>query len=276
MIELGSYNTLKVLRSTRIGLFLGDGEGTEVLLPNKYVPEDFEIDMDLRVFCYLDSNERPIATTLNPYIVRNGYAFLEVVEVGSYGAFMDWGLEKHLLVPFREQPTRMEKGKKYMVHCYLDEKTFRLTGSGRINKYLTNEGFDLTANTEVDLLVSRRTALGWEVIINNTYKGLVFDSDVFRPMAIGDHLKGYIKHVREDQKIDVSLQPIGAKMLEPTAERILEILKETGGFLPLHDKSDPADIKNQLQISKKAFKKAIGVLYKERKITIGEEGIRLV
>ena len=132
MIKLGNHNTLKVLRSTSVGLFLGDDEGTEILLPNKYVPEDFEIDMELEVFCYLDNSERPVATTLKPLVIRDGFAFLKVAEVGAYGAFMDWGLEKHLLVPFREQSQRMEAGKKYMVHCYLDEESIRLTGSSRI------------------------------------------------------------------------------------------------------------------------------------------------
>ncbi|WP_431123776.1 CvfB family protein [Flagellimonas flava] len=276
MIALGNYNTLKVLRSTRIGLFLGDGEGTEVLLPNKYVPEDFEIDMELKVFCYLDSSERPIATTLEPYIIRDRFAYLKVVQVGSYGAFLDWGLEKHLLVPFREQAVRMEEGKSYIVHCYLDEVTFRLTGSSRINKFLSNEGFDLKPNTEVNLLVARKTPLGWEVVIEDKYKGLVFESDVFKPIAIGDRLKGYIKIVRPDNKIDVSLQPLGARMLEPTANLILDKLKENQGFLGLHDKSSPEEIQTQLHLSKKAFKKAIGTLYRERKIAIKDDGIYLL
>ncbi|PWL39082.1 GntR family transcriptional regulator [Flagellimonas aquimarina] len=276
MIELGNYNTLKVLRSTSIGLFLGDDEGTEVLLPNKYVPDDFEIDGDLEVFCYLDNGERPIATTLKPFVKRNGFAFLKVVEVGAYGAFMDWGLEKHLLVPFREQGIDMEEGKKYVVHCYLDEETFRLTGSSRLNKFLSNEGFDLEVNSEVEIMVSRKTPLGYEVIIEDKYKGLIFESDIFKPMAIGDRLKGYIKTVRPDNKVDVSLQQTGSKMLEPTAKFIFEKLKESNGFLPLHDKSEPDKIKNTLHISKKSFKKAIGTLYKERKITIADDGIYLV
>jgi len=276
MIELGNYNTLKVLRNTGIGLFLGDDEGTEVLLPNKYVPEDFEINAHMEVFCYLDHNERPIATTLKPYVVRNGFAHLKVVEVGSYGAFMDWGLEKNLLVPFREQGTKMEKGKKYVVHCYLDEETFRLAASSRINRFLSNDGCGLQEKQAVDLLVSRRTPLGWEVIIGNKYKGLVFESDVFKPISIGDKLKGHIKTIRPDNKIDVALQPIGIKMLEPTAKMVFEKLQEHNGYLALHDKSLPEEIKNQLHLSKKSFKKAIGVLYKERKIDIREDGIYII
>lgn len=273
MIELGNYNTLKVLRSTSIGLFLGDEEGTEVLLPNKYVPDDFEIDGNLEVFCYLDNGERPIATTLKPFVKRNGFAFLKVVEVGAYGAFVDWGLEKHLLVPFREQGVEMEQGKKYVVHCYLDDKTFRLTGSSRLNKFLSNEDFTLEVNSEVEIMISRKTPLGREVIIEDKYKGLIFESDIFKPIAIGDRMKGYIKAVRPDNKVDISLQQIGAKMLEPTAKFIFEKLQENNGFLALHDKSAPEEIKNTLHISKKAFKKAIGTLYKERKITIADDGI---
>ncbi len=276
MIELGNYNKLTVLRSTSVGIFLGDNEGTEVLLPNKYVPKDVQLDMELEVFCYLDHSERPIATTQRPKIVRNGFAYLEAVQVSEHGAFMDWGLEKHLLVPFREQAVRMEAGEKYVVHCYLDEKSFRLTGSSRVNRFLSNEDASYETNAEVDLLVYRKTPLGWEVIINNKHKGLIFTSDVFMPIDVGMELKGYIKNCREDGKIDVSLQPLGAKMLEPTANLILQKLSENNGFLPLHDKSDPEEIRKVLQLSKKAFKKGVGVLYKERKIELSEGGIRLI
>ncbi|WP_435625497.1 CvfB family protein [Flagellimonas sp.] len=275
MIELGNYNNLKVLRSTRIGLFLGDSEGTEVLLPNKYVPEDFEIDGELEVFCYLDNNERPIATTLKPIIKRGGFAYLEVKEVGAYGAFLDWGLEKHLLVPFREQQVRMEEGKKYVVHCFLDQESFRLVGTSRLNRLLSNTGFPFEVNTEVNLLVYRKTPLGWEVIIENQYKGLVFESDVFQPLGVGKRLKGYIKNVRPDNKVDVTLQPIGVSMMESTATLVYEKLEENNGFLPLHDKSTPEEIKEALQVSKKAFKKAIGNLYKAKKIRIADDGIHL-
>lgn len=276
MIELGNYNTLKVLRSTSVGLFLGDDEGTEILLPNKYVPEDFKIDAELKVFCYLDNNERPIATTLHPKIVRNGFAYLEVKEVGTYGAFLDWGLEKQLLVPFREQPQRMEEGKKYVVHCYMDEESMRLTGSGKVDRYLSNDDVDYELNAEVTVLAQRKTPLGWEVIVDNKHKGLIFDSDIFKPISVGNQLKGYVKNVREDKKIDISLQPIGAKMLEPTAKIIFEELEKNNGFLPLHDKSSPEEIKATLHLSKKAFKKGVGILYRQRKINIQDDGIYLL
>ena len=276
MIELGNYNTLKVLRSTSIGLFLGDDEGTEILLPNKYVPEDFEIDQEMEVFCYLDNAERPISTTLKPKITRNGFAYLKVVEVGAYGAFMDWGLEKHLLVPFREQSQRMEEGLSYIVHCYMDEESMRLTGSSRVDKYLSNENVAYEQNDEVDLLAQRNTPLGWEVIVDERHKGLIFESDIFKPLSVGDSLKGFVKNVRDDKKLDISLQPIGAKMLEPTAKMIMDKLLQNDGFLPLHDKSSPDDIMGSLHMSKKAFKKGVGILYRQRKINIQDDGIHLL
>ncbi|MEM9362600.1 MAG: S1-like domain-containing RNA-binding protein [Bacteroidota bacterium] len=275
MIELGNYNKLRVLRSTRIGLFLGDTDGTEVLLPNKYVPEDFEIDGELEVFCYLDNNERPIATTLKPFIKRGGFAYLEVKEIVPFGAFLDWGLEKHLLVPFREQNVRMEEGNKYVVHCFLDQETFRLVATSRLNRFISNLDFNIEVNTEVDILIYRKTPLGWEVIIEDQYKGLIFESDVFQPIKVGKRLKGYIKNVRADGKVDVSLQPLGASMLEPTAALVYEKLQENNGFLGLHDKSSPEEIKERLHLSKKAFKKAIGGLYKAKKILIKDDGIYL-
>lgn len=275
MIQLGHYNTLHVLRSTSVGVFLGDGEGTEVLLPNKYVPEGLQPGEPLEVFCYLDHKERPVATTLTPKVVRNGFAYLQVAELSAYGAFMDWGLEKHLLVPFREQTSRMQQGEKYVIYCYLDEKTFRLVGSSRIDRFLSNDTVDFERNAEVALLVNRKTPLGWEVIVENKHKGLVFTTDVFQSLTLGDRLQGYIKTVRPDRKIDVALQPLGTQMLEPTAQHILDLLQQHDGFLPLHDQSPPEAIAQAVQLSKKAFKKGIGVLYSQRKIILKADGIYL-
>ncbi|GMN05423.1 S1-like domain-containing RNA-binding protein [Croceitalea sp. MTPC5] len=276
MIQLGNYNELTVNRSTSVGVFLEDDDGTEILLPNKYVPENVKLDEKLTVFCYLDSQERPVSTTLKPFIIRNSFAFLKVVEVNSIGAFLDWGLEKHLFVPYREQRVKMEAGRWYVVYCYLDEQSFRLTASSKIDKFLSNEEISVKYNDEVEILVSRKTELGWEVIIGHKHKGLLFFDEVFRPIAIGDTLKGYIKRIREDKKIDISLQALGSKMLDATASLIYKKLLEEDGFLPLHDKSLPEEIKRKLQLSKKAFKKGVGVLYKDRKITIQEDGIRLI
>lgn len=273
MIELGNYNTLKILRGTRVGLFLGDDDVEDLLLPNKYTPEDFEIGDELSVFCYLDHEERPIATTLDPYIKRNDFAFLRVAEVNEYGAFMDWGLEKHLLVPFREQRLKMIPGEWYVVHCYLDQKSFRLVGTSRLNKFLSNEDLGVVTNEEVDLLVFRKSDLGWDVIVNNKYRGLVFANEVFKDIHVGDRLKGYIKKIRPDGKLDVSLEAIGTVKLEPAARIIYDKLLAEEGVLKIHDKSPPEDIKAMFQMSKKTFKRAIGSLYKDRKIDIREDGI---
>ena len=275
MIHLGNYNTLEVLRSTSVGVFLGDGEGTEVLLPNKYVPDGIDLGQEIKVFCYLDHMERPIATTLEPLIIRDGFAKLKVMEVNDFGAFVDWGLEKQLLVPFRQQQIKLEAGKYYVIHCYLDEKSFRLVGSTKIDKFLNNDQVGLEINQEVDLMVYKKTDLGLSVIINQRYQGLVFSNDVFKNVRVGDQLKGYIKNIRPDNKIDVTLQPIGVEALDFNANKVLELVKNAGGYLPLHDKSEPEAIKESVQLSKKAFKKAIGILYKKRLITIDEEGITL-
>ncbi len=273
MIAIGEFNTLEILRETSVGLFLGDQEDNDVLLPNKYVPENYEIGNQLTVFCYLDYDERPIATTLDPDIIVGEFQLLHVVEVNQFGAFLDWGLEKHLLVPFREQRSKMQEGQWYVVFCYLDDKSGRLVASNKLDKFLSNEELSVRVREEVKLVVTRQTDLGWEVIINNQHKGLVYFNEVFKKIAVGDNVAGCIKMIRADHKIDVSLQPLGEKILEPAANKIYEILKAKGGFLPLHDKSDPEAIKNELQMSKKAFKKGIGTLYKARKIEIKNDGI---
>jgi len=276
MIELGNYNELEVLRDTSVGLFLGSKTGTEILLPNKYVPKSVEIGDNLSVFCYLDHEERPIATTLKPTVIRNRFGFLKVAEVNKIGAFMDWGLEKHLLVPFSEQRDKMKEGQWYVVHCYMDDISFRLVASNKIDKFLSNENLSVRERQEVDLLFTRLTDMGWEVIINDTHKGLVYSNEVYKRVAVGDRTKGYIKKIRSDNKIDISLQPLGEKILEPAANAIYERLQAHGGFLPLHDKSDPLQIKRELQMSKKTFKKGIGTLYKARKIEIKKDGIHKI
>lgn len=276
MIQLGNYNTLTIDRDTSVGLFLQDNDGTDILLPNKYVPKNYKIGDQLSVFCYLDHEERPVATSLKPYVIRDSFALLRVAEVNEYGAFMDWGLEKHLLVPFREQRAKMQTGQSYVVYCYLDDKSFRLVASNKLDKFLSNENISVKQNDEVDIIIARETNLGYEVIINNSFKGLVFSNEVFKRVAIGDVLKGYIKNIRPDNKIDVSLQPLGFSKLEPSAELILSKLRKNKGFLDLHDKSDPEDIKRILQMSKKTFKKGVGILYKSKKIVLKEDGIYLI
>ena len=275
MIELGNYNTLTVKRSTKFGLFLGDDDVDDLLLPGKYVPENIQIGDTLRVFCYLDHEERPVATTLEPAVTRNRFAALEVAEVNQYGAFMDWGLEKHLLVPFREQPVRMEKGRRYVIYCYLDPKSFRLVGSARLDRFLETDTSALQPGQKVEMLFWRQTDLGWEVVADQRYKGLVFHDQIFREVQTGEMLDGYVKSRRSDGKLDLVLEPPGAQRLEPAADRIYTALKQAGGMLPLHDKTDPEIIRERLGMSKKLFKNGVGILYRERRIVLGEDGIYL-
>lgn len=276
MIEIGRKNNLKILRDTSVGLFLGDEGGNDILLPNKYVPSTYEIGDDIEVFCYLDYDERPVATTLEPDIMLGEFRLLQVAEVNEFGAFMDWGLEKHLLVPFREQRNKMKQGQWYVVHCYLDDKTQRLVASNKLDKFLNNDHLNLTEWEEVTLVVTRQTDLGWEVIVNEKHKGLVYFNEVFKTINIGDVIPGCVKKIRDDNKIDISLQPLGSRVLEPAANKIYTVLKENGGFLPFHDKSDPEEIRDMFQMSKKTFKKGLGTLYKERKVNLEKEGISLV
>ncbi len=274
MIEIGRYNVLTVKRKTRVGLFLSDKEGNEILLPNKYIPEnDCALGEDIRVFCYLDNEERPVATTLQPYVIRDDFGFLRVAEVNEIGAFLDWGLEKNLLVPFREQRSPMKAGHWYVVFCYLDPKSSRLVATSRLERFLDNSEIQLETGEEVKLLITRRTDLGWETIVNGKHKGLIYEDDIFQDVSRGDKLLGYVRKLRTDNKLDITLQPLGHHKLESSAQAVLDRLLDNDGVLNLHDKSDPQEIKDKLQMSKKTFKKAIGILYKARKIVIREDGI---
>ncbi len=276
MLTIGTFHTLRIDRTTLVGLFLTDGKN-DVLLPNKYVPKTYEIGDEITVFVYLDHEERPVATTLQPYITINDFAFLRVNYINQFGAFLDWGLEKDIFAPFLEQARKMEVGKRYMVHLYLDEKTNRLVASSKINQFLNQEPPTYEVGEEVTLLYSHKSELGINVIINKKHKGLIyadgFYEDKFRP---GDQTTGYIKALRTDGKIDVSLQKQGFESIEPNAEKILNELKINRGFLRLNDNSHPEDIKTVLKMSKKTFKKAVGMLYKQKQIEIKEDGIYLV
>jgi len=276
MMQLGEYNTLTILRETEPGLFLGDEEENEVLLPHRYKPESYEIGDEISVFIYLDNEERIIATTEEPYLTLNTFAYLRCSDVTKYGAFMDWGLVKQLFVPFKEQARPMKAGNWYIVYLYLDEQTNRLVGSSKTNKFLDNTTVTVAKFDEVDILVTHITQQGANVIINGMHKGLIFTEDIFEDIRSGDKMKAYVKKVRSDNKIDIVLHTPGYKSIEPNANYLLEELKAAGGFLPLHDKSDPETIKNELGLSKKSFKKAIGSLYKDKQIIIKEDGIELV
>ncbi len=275
MIKLGEYNTLTILRETEPGLYLGDEEENVVLLPHKYKPEEYEIGQELRVFVYLDNEERPISTTLDPFLQLNTFGYLHCSAVTEYGAFMDWGLEKQLFVPFKEQARPMKQGSWYIVYLYLDDKTNRLVGSSKSNAFLQNENLTVEPYQEVEVLVTHITEKGANVIVNGVHKGLIYVEDIFEDIRSGDRIKAFIKNIREDNKIDIVLQRIGYRSIEPNANYIREELEAAGGFLPLHDKSAPDEIKNKLGMSKKSFKKAIGTLYKDKQIVLKEDGIEL-
>ncbi len=276
MLFIGKYNTLTIARSTDFGFFLEDVQGDEVLLPNRYVTDDMQIDDSITVFVYNDSEDRPVATTEKPYLVRNEFAYLKCVDVNSKGAFLDWGLTKDLFVPFREQPFPLQEGESYIVYLYLDRATDRLLASCKINKYLDNERLTVAEGDEVDLLIWERTELGFNVIVNQYHKGLVYHNEIFKNINVGDQAKGYVKKIRQENRLDISLEKVGVERFDPLNERILSALRDNNGFLPLHDDSTPEAISKGLEMSKRNFKKSIGNLLKKGKISFEENGIRLV
>ncbi|MDA0176756.1 MULTISPECIES: CvfB family protein [Mesoflavibacter] len=275
MIQLGEYNTLEILRDTEPGLFLGDNEGNEVLLPNRYVPAQFNIGDQIEVFVYLDNEERIIATTTTPFIKNGEFAMLRCNEVSKYGAFLDFGLVKELFCPFKEQAFPMKKGGWYLVRCYIDEKTERLVASSKTNRFLDNTTLTVEQFEEVDLIASHPSDIGMNVIVNGKHLGLIYNDNIFQDISVGDKLKGIVKKIRPGNKLDIALGQIGYRNIEPNAKKILEELEDNSGFLALNDKSDPEVIKDILQMSKKSFKKAIGTLYKQKTILIKEDGIYL-
>lgn len=276
MLHLGIKNTLRILRGTTVGMFLGDDEDNDVLLPKKYVPENAVVGDNIEVFIYKDSEDRIIATTLEPKIYLNEFACLQVKAVTAIGAFLEWGLEKDLFVPFREQNKKMEEGKWYAVYLYLDEDTERLVASCKVNRYFEKENIDLQIGQEVDLLIFEETDMGLNAVINNKYKGLLYENEIFQRVKVGTQMKGYVKNIREDFRVDLSLQKQGYENVEPNAERILTKLKANNGFLDITDKSDANYVMYQLEMSKKTFKKAVGALYRQRIIRLEEDGIYLV
>lgn len=279
MFQLGTYHTLNVARSTPHGYILqntSSRDDSEVLLPTSLANRDLQKGENVRVFIYKDGEERITATMQEPKVTLHEVAFLEVKDANRYGAYLDWGLDKDLFVPHREQITKMNQGQSYLVYMYLDEETNRLAASAKIDKYLDNEQITVEEGDKVDLWIWKKTDLGYKVIINNQHEGLIYHDEFFSDVNYGDHTTGYIKKIRRDKKIDVTLRPLGYKKVEPNADHILQRLKQVGGYLDLHDKSDPDEIRNRLEMSKKTFKKAIGRLYKQELIRIEDDGIYLV
>jgi uncharacterized protein len=274
-IELGRFNTLKIVKEVDFGLYLDGGEEGEILLPRRYMPEHYAAGDELRVFIYLDNEERLVATTLTPYVEVGGFACLEVTWVNRYGAFLDWGLMKDLFCPFREQKQRMEVGRRYVVHAHVDDESFRIMASARIEHFLDKGTPQYEPWQEVDIMVWQRTDLGYKVIVDDKFSGLVFRDEVFRPMHQGLRLKAYVKQVRPDGKIDIALQKSGYENVEDFAQVLLQHLRDNGGHTALGDKSPSQDIYDTFGVSKKVFKKAVGDLYKRHLIIITPDGLQL-
>ena len=274
-LKLGDYNKMTVVKEVDFGMYLDGGNEGEILLPSRYVPQGCKPGDELNVFLYLDNEERPVATTQTPLAKVGDFAWLEVSWVNEYGAFLNWGLMKDLFCPFREQKMRMEIGNKYIVYVTIDEDSYRMMASAKVEHYFSEEPIPYKSGDEVDLLVWQKTDLGFKVIIDNRYPGLVYEDQVFTHITTGDRMKGYIYNVREDGKIDVTLQPTGRRQTEEFSEVLLQYLKDNGGQCDLGDKSDADAIYNRFGVSKKAYKRAVGDLYKRRLITVEPNGITL-
>ncbi len=276
MAQLGKYNELQIVKKLDFGAYLDGHELGEILLPTSQVPPTAQIGDRLDIFLYKDSEDRLIATSREPVAVIDEFAVMKVLTVDRVGAWLDWGLDKHLLVPFREQKQDMEAGKYYLVYVYIDHETQRIVASSKLDKFLDNTPPEYTEGQEVDLLISNQSDIGFVAVINNTHTGLLYKNEVFQPLKRGQKLKGYIKKMREDDKIDLSLQKQGYDKIGSMADAILELLKKNKGVLPYSDKSSPDDIYGFFQMSKKDFKKAIGLLYRKKKIALETDKIVLI
>ncbi len=275
MILTGRFNTLKVVKFVDFGVYLDGEEMGEILLPARYVPDDCEVGGELEVFIYLDSEDRIIATTEKPYAQVGEFAMLRVNAVNNVGAFLDWGLMKELLVPFREQKMNMTAGRSYLVYVYLDPDSQRIVASAKLEKFLDNVFPEYQVGDEVALIIESESLLGYNAIINHLHRGILYHDELPGPLQKGQKLKAFIKKVREDQKIDLSLYRPGYEQVDEISQRILDRMKEAGGFLPFTDKSDAVEIFDHFAISKKVFKKATGALYRQRLITLEPNGIRI-
>lgn len=274
-VILGKYNQLEVVKEVDFGVYLDGGDDGEILLPSRYVPEGCKPGDVLNVFIYLDNEERLIATTLQPKVQVGEFACLEVAWINEYGAFLDWGLMKDLFVPFREQKMKMQKGRSYVVHAHVDEESYRIMASAKVERYLSKEKPDYQPGQEVEIMIWQRTDLGYKAIVENQYSGLIYQGEIFKSLEPGMKLTAYIRQVREDGKIDLTLQKDGQKKVEDFSEVLLQFINDQGGHTSLNDKSAAEDIYEAFGVSKKTFKKAVGDLYKKRLIVLEEGGIRL-
>lgn len=275
---LGTYQTLEIVRAVEFGIYLNpDNGGDTILLPIKEEPDEWKLGDKIEVFIYLDSEDRVIATRRKPLIQVGQFALLKVSDLDpERGAFMDWGLEKDLLVPFREQGDRMEEGRSYLVYALVDERSGRIIGSSRLNRFLSEEVSQYQAGDQVEVIITREMEIGYRVIVDQTYHGMLYKTETFQPIQIGDTVAAYVKKVRPDGRIDLSLRALGYQKISKEAESLLQLMRKNGGVLPFGDKSDPAVIKESLGMSKKTFKTAISSLYRDKQITLAPTEIRLV
>lgn len=276
MVEIGKINTLTIKTVQSYGVHLDGGEHGDILLLKKDLPEDCGVGDPVNAFVYSDREDQLRATTRQPFAVVGEFAKLQVVSTSAAGAFLAWGLEKDLLVPKSEQLEAMQVGRSYIVYVFLSEKTKRITASSKLEQFLGEDVPPYTGGEEVRLIIWDKSDLGYLVVVNNAYEGLIYKSEVFKKLGVGQELKGYVKKVRDDQKIDIILQKPGAKGVDDIAQRILFTIKENGGRIDLTDKSKPEEIYEMFEVSKKVFKKAIGALYRKRLIVFVENGIELV
>lgn len=273
MITIGQLNQLIVIKEVPFGVYLKGEQWGEILLPKKWVPKNTLVGDVLEVFVYFDSEDKIIATTQTPIAKLGEFALLKVIDINPVGAFLDWGLDKDLLIPKPEQHRPLEKGKSYIVYLKQDNQ-HRIIASSKIEYYLDKSEVSYKKGEEVHLLIADSSDMGRKVIINHSHWGLIHSTDIFQPLRYGQKMKGYIKTVRDDGKIDVTIRKMGQSSIHDLADRIMKELEKAGGFLPLHDKSDPSTIQKMFSDSKKSFKAAIGSLYKQGLIDIEREGIR--
>ncbi len=273
MTKIGKLNTLMVLRVVDFGVYLDGNELGDILLPSNSVPENCDEGDEVEVFIYCDSDDELIATTEKPKAMVDGLALLRVSSVNFVGAFLDWGLRKDLLVPFDEQLKRMEEGEQYVVYVYQETGNIRLAASSKLEKFLNVQPPEYTVGEEVDLLIYDESDLGFKAAVNETHTGLVYHDDIYKRVDIGDKVKGYVKQVRSDGKIDLSFQKVGYQKADELSDIIMAKLKEKGGFLSVGDKSKPEVIYDMFSVSKKKYKQALGDLYKKRKIVFVKNGI---
>ena len=263
------------MKEVDFGMYLDGGEEGEILLPSRYVPEDCNVGDMLNVFLYLDIDERLIATTLTPLVQVDQFAYLEVAWVNQFGAFLNWGLMKDLFVPFSEQKMKMQVGRSYVIHAHVDEESYRIVASAKVERYLSKGKPDYAPDDEVDILIWQKTDLGFKAIIDNKYSGLLYENEIFRALETGMQMKAFVKQVREDAKVDLILQKPGFEKIDDFSRTLLDYIKEHGGMIGLNDKSPAEEIYDVFGVSKKTFKKAVGDLYKKRLIVLHEKGITL-